>query len=990
MALSSVFVKSRHLRWYHWLFAGLVLVYVTYIAASYLYLPGKLKHVVQKNIAELIGHPIDVGQITFNPFSISLTVTEFAIDDKPDQPIMAWQELYVNFSFWRSLFKWEVALETLFSKSSHINIEKRTEGFNFSDILERFASEEKDSPSEKSGIALEIQTIAIEKGSFHFIDLSGKKPATSILDNINLQFQDLYLATGDEKLNPFDVEASMPGGGTLHINGNYRIDPLYFEAKVQGADIQLAAYSEFLENVIPATVKNGLFSMEAGVFITRQNEIQVELKNGTIAVLDLAIDDAVMDPPMLRAKALHVEGLSLNLEKRNVLVEQVSYDGITAHQWLDEKGIPRFQSLLVQEIKKENIQMDTQPQGTGNLSEGDNIPWDILVKRFLITDSRVYFADKRPSFDAYHDLERINAVIENLTFTPGKNTTLSVSSMLNEKGTVEVTGDLILVPFSANLNYQVQELDLAGFSKYVEASSHMRLAGGDLNLKGKIHMTTEGGFPMQIGLKASVNNFHGQDLRNGRSLLKFQQLKVDELLLDTKQQNLSIKDVELITPELFLEMSKDKQLNFATLPKAPLSEPSTQGNREKAKGDGEQETPWNVRISEIKMQQGTIHLRDDSVAPTFEAGLYSMNMRINNLTDSGDKNALFELDSRVDRYAPFQIKGTLSPLAQQPNFTFEGQLEGLEMPPLSSYSGTYIGYSLHSGRLTLNLNYELKDRKLKGLNNIVADQLYLGEAVQSDQAIKAPVHLGLALLRDSEGVINLDVGVQGGLDDPGFSVAGIVMKAIVNVLSKAAAAPFKMLGSLVGSRKDLGKVEFAAGEVALNEENQERLRQLAGALKKRPKLVVVVQGNSSFEADKKAMQQQAVMTQVATARNVPFTVNNPVDWLLESQNRSELRKINKALALKSESDRKSEIRAVEPHLIDEALTQKTYYQMFKDVSEKQTISEQALTALADQRALSIKQFLIESGQLDSNRISMKKANPGVLTGLITRLGLEAR
>ena len=333
----------------------------------------------------------------------------------------------------------------------------------------------------------------------------------------------------------------MPGGGTLHLNGNYRIDPLYFEANVKGKEIQLAAYSAFLENVISATVKNGLLSLEAGVFITQQDELQVELKNGAIAILDLAIDDAETDPPMLLAKTLRAEGFSLDLKKRNILVEQVIYDGITAHQWLDEKGVPRFRSLLIQEIKKENIQMDTPPQGAGDSSEGDNIPWDILVKRFQITGSHIYFADKRPDINANHDLGKIEALIENLTFTPDKNTTLSVSAMLDEKGRVAVTGDLVLVPFSAKLNYQVQELDLAGFSKYVEASSNMRLAGGNLNLTGEIHMSTEGEVPMEAVVNASVKNLHGQDLRNGKSLLKFQQLKVDKLILNAKQKNLSIK-----------------------------------------------------------------------------------------------------------------------------------------------------------------------------------------------------------------------------------------------------------------------------------------------------------------------------------------------------------------------------------------------------------------------------------------------------------------
>ena len=175
----------------------------------------------------------------------------------------------------------------------------------------------------------------------------------------------------------------------------------------------------------------------------------------------------------------------------------------------------------------------------------------------------------------------------------------------------------------------------------------------------------------------------------------------------------------------------------------------------------------------------------------------------------------------------------------------------------------------------------------------------------------------------------------------------------------------------------------------LNEENQERLRQLGDALKRRPQLALVVQGNSSLEADKRAMQLQRVMEQVATARSVSVTANNPIEWLQESKNRSQLEKINKSMGLKSVSERKSEIKATDPNLVDDTLTQKIFEQMLKDIREKQTISDQDLTALADQRALSIKQYLIENGHLDSTRVSMKKADSGVLTGLTIKLKIEA-
>src|SRR5690606_35118349 len=154
-----------------------------------------------------------------------------------------------------------------------------------------------------------------------------------------------------------------------------------------------------------------------------------------------------------------------------------------------------------------------------------------------------------------------------------------------------------------------------------------------------------------------------------------------------------------------------------------------------------------------------------------------------------------------------------------------------EMSRLSPYTGTYIGYQLKSGTLALDLDYALQQRRLKGSNNIVANQLYLGDTVASEQAVDAPIGLGLALLRDSSGVIDLDVGVSGDLDDPGFSVSGIVLKALMNVIVKAATSPFQLLGSLVGGSEDLGKVEFAAGSSELDAEEQAKLAQLVEALK---------------------------------------------------------------------------------------------------------------------------------------------------------------
>ena len=68
----------------------------------------------------------------------------------------------------------------------------------------------------------------------------------------------------------------------------------------------------------------------------------------------------------------------------------------------------------------------------------------------------------------------------------------------------------------------------------------------------------------------------------------------------------------------------------------------------------------------------------------------------------------------------------------------------------------------------------IEDRKLAATNKLVLDQLTFGERVESPTATKLPVLLAVSLLKDRNGVINLDLPIEGTLDDPKFSVWGII------------------------------------------------------------------------------------------------------------------------------------------------------------------------------------------------------------------------
>lgn len=969
-----------NLRWHQWLLAALVLLYLLYVALSYLYLPGKLQQVVQTDVAKLIDRDIQVQRIAFNPFTLALEVEQFAIADRPGQPLLAWQRLYVNLDLWGSLFGWQLRLSELDLDAPGINIERRPQDFNFSSILARFPAEEKtveQTPEEKAAFALRVDRIQINNGRFEFDDVSGAVPANSVLDQITIGVHDLYLATGDDRLNPFSLQAQMPGGGSLQLSGEYRADPLLVDSQVKLDGIQLTTVADFIANVVPLQLSDGTLSLQAEVDIEQQQGLQVLIRQGDLSIRSLAIDDSQQAPPLARLDRFHLAGIEVDLLQREARIAQVLIDGLTTHQWLKDGGEMRFTPLLAQKTAEANQGTDEPETAT---------PWAFSIGEYRLTNGVVDFTDYSNGMAAKQQLADLAVLARDISLAEGTKVPLEISARINQGGLLQVTGDVVPLPFALDLRYQLQQLPLQPFNPYVQAQSWLQLQKGTLNVDGAVKMHSADPLPLQLALNLTVQDLQGNDSRSGKSVMQWQALDIEQLQLDLAQRQLQIAQIQLNQPEFAAEIAADKQMNLATLMK-PAPQPAV---TETAGAEQNTDTPFDVRVARVVIKDGTTRFRDNSVEPAFRTALNNLQFQLSELTSAGAQPAQFSLETKIDKYAPFTAKGTLAPLDQQPGFAFTSQLQGLEMSRLSPYTGTYIGYQLKSGTLALDLDYALQQRRLKGSNNIVANQLYLGDTVASEQAVDAPIGLGLALLRDSSGVIDLDVGVSGDLDDPGFSVSGIVLKALMNVIVKAATSPFQLLGSLVGGSEDLGKVEFAAGSNELDAEEEGKLVQLVEALKQRPQLAVNIKGNASAEADAAALQVLRVRDAIAARRKLAPSVLDLTTLLDDDDNRDELDDLNAELQLPDDDDREAALIAADPALKGQNLTAQIYQQMLQDVAARQLISDADLQTLADQRALAIKQFLVESAGLDHARTLLAKTGKADLNGRVCELGLAPR
>ena len=215
-----------------------------------------------------------------------------------------------------------------------------------------------------------------------------------------------------------------------------------------------------------------------------------------------------------------------------------------------------------------------------------------------------------------------------------------------------------------------------------------------------------------------------------------------------------------------------------------------------------------------------------------------------------------DITGKIDNYAPVKLAGTIHPLKSDLDLDLNFSVKGAELTSVNPYSGTYMGYYIDKGLLSLAVQYKLNGKALEGKNHVVIDQLTLGKKSNSDQALSLPLGLAIALLEDSNGVIDLGLDVSGDVDSPDFSFGSIILNAIGNIITKAVTAPFSLLANLVGSDDELDSVAFTFGEHKLNAEAKEKLNTLAEALKKRPGLRVNIEGTVNAVSDSSTLAQR--------------------------------------------------------------------------------------------------------------------------------------
>jgi outer membrane protein OmpA-like peptidoglycan-associated protein len=365
----------------------------------------------------------------------------------------------------------------------------------------------------------------------------------------------------------------------------------------------------------------------------------------------------------------------------------------------------------------------------------------------------------------------------------------------------------------------------------------------------------------------------------------------------------------------------------------------------------------------IRITDSEIDFMDESLPIHFRTVIGEIEGDIKDVSSNEATKTTVNIKGSVDGYAPVKLAGTAQPLRSPPAIDLDLTFAGVDMALLSPYSGTYAGYAIERGVLNLDLKYAMEENQLKGNNKIVIDQMKLGEKVESEKSLDLPLELALALLTDSNGVIDMEIPVSGNVDDPEFSVGSVVLGAFMNLLTKVVTSPFTLLASLVDSEEDLQRLNFKSGSAALQASTREKLDNLSKAMSQRPELGLAITGRLQLEADRERLQKNLLQAELLA------------DGLPEAELSSKGPAWETAIAAR--------YQAVAP-----GETTLTASEQYRQLAQGMPLSDADLLELASARAIAVKSYLVNEAGLDPDRAAISKPDLDAAENLYSGAELE--
>lgn len=486
-------------------------------------------------------------------------------------------------------------------------------------------------------------------------------------------------------------------------------------------------------------------------------------------------------------------------------------------------------------------------------------------------------------------LQTLRVTADRLAMGPGQSNFTLAAAGIQGNGKLDMKGMFTPQPLTLKSSVDLSELNVASFAPYAASSLNATVRAITLGAKGDVDFTAAAGSaPMKVNWKGGVEvtGVDLQDRVNNDDFLNWKRLGFSGMDISVAGDKIGAKLGDIALEDFYgrILLNAQGRLNVMDLVAAPgqaggsiTQDTQTPGRQAAApapvpaaKSSAGGGMP-DISVNSVTLSRGRMTFTDRFVKPNYVAELSAIEGAITAVSSTNPQPAKVKVTGRVYTTAPLSISGIVQPFAKFLTLDLKASAKGVDLPRFNTYSAKYVGYPIKRGKLSVDLEYKIKDRALQASNHVVLNQLTFGDKTNSPDATKLPVLLAVALLKDSRGNIDINLPISGSLDDPEFSVGGIVVRVLLNLVVKAVTSPFSLLASAFGGGEELSYVEFKPGSAVLTEDSQQRIDTLTKALTDRPALKMDISGRADPKTDMEGLRQAWVEGQIRAAKAAATT-----------------------------------------------------------------------------------------------------------------------
>ena len=851
-----------------WVLAIPLLLFGLYFALGFYAAPGIVRSQAVDFVRDKYGRELSLGEIRINPLKLQAEIKDLSLPDTDGKPMLAFRRLFIDFelsSLWQRAFVFkDVQLDAPLART----VIRPDGSVNLADLaLPDEEDEDKPLP------ALWIQHFALGDGTVQFADLARRVPLERRFTPVNFQL-DNFRTTPEG--GAFGLTAKTQNAELLEWHGKFALAPqISSSGELAVTSLNVPGVLEVAGVELPFVIPQGEMNLRGSYSVALGETLQLDVRLPQMQINGLTLRAQGLAEDYVTVPTVVISDTKIAMPANTVSLGTIEVEGVKADVWTMPDGTLNIDQLFAEQpAAAASPAAATAPSRSGKPATAPAAPWTVTVTNVALHDAAVSYEDRAVKPVARFELSPLDVTATDASLDLSKPLPVKFDATINGTAKLTGSGNVVPEPFTADLDIDLAGMPLQALQPYANGTTDLTIRQGTVDATGKFSLAPAGsGRPeLQFAGNAAIANFKSIDNALEQDFINFERIELSQLKYAMAPDSLSIDRVRVVQPFARVIVSSDAVLNVSAVfdpqgtaaavaqakadKAAQAATPKHKKSRAEIRAEKQaeaaaakarklaaaapppelKETGMPIRIREVQIASGTMDFADFSVQPNFAAAIESLDGSITGMSSDPNSRAKVELAGNVGEYSPVLISGTTQPFAFDRYTDITLKFENISLPVFNPYSGKFAGYNIAKGKLFTDLHYQIDNRKLEAQHKIRIDQLEWGEATANKEEATLPVKFATSLLKDADGVINLEIPVTGTLDDPAFRVGPIIWQVIKNILAKAVTAPFKALGALFKGAEEAQFIDFAPGSAVLDPAAAERLGALGKSLAPKPDL----------------------------------------------------------------------------------------------------------------------------------------------------------